>query len=298
MSSQPKTNPHCIHCAHESRFKFSVRSFKNPFDIFECSACGLQFQHPMPSAQTLEEYYGADYYSGKADFAYQDERDKFKFYSYVWQARLKKIMKYVKTAGNGRNFLDIGCSFGGLLSNAENLGFKAWGVEISDYSRAYAQKSFPGRIFKTMEETAFKPGFFDAVSMIEVIEHLDRPLNILSECFRILKPGGVLVLQTADMAGRQAVKAGAAYHYYLPGHLYYFSASNLKAMLKKAGFSRIIVFRPVDFGLVPKLKKSRGNFKKLKDYLQWGKISWYHFKGLIHCKNFSLTSSMVIYAVK
>lgn len=242
--------------------------------------------------------YGQDYYLGKSNFSYEDERDTYFFHSKVWKARVKKLLKNVKTNRKSRNFLDIGCSFGGLIRNAQIKGFKGYGVEISDYSRAYANSFLENRVFKSLEEAKFKKDFFDAVSMIEVIEHVKNPKYYFDEVFKILKPGGVFLLQTANMESYQAKKAKSSYHYFLPGHLFYFSASGLKKELLKSGFKKVKIFRPVEFGLLAKLLKSRGSFNKLSDYLKWFKIAYYHFKSYIHYKDFSLTASMVLYAWK
>ena len=68
--------------------------------------------------------------------------------------------------------------------------------------------------------------------------------------------------------------------------------------LKGCGFDSIIVFQPVEFGLLPKLKKSRGSFLSPWDYRAWARIAAYHWLSKIHFGDFALTSSMVIYARK
>ncbi|HPI90168.1 MAG TPA: class I SAM-dependent methyltransferase, partial [Spirochaetota bacterium] len=100
------------------------------------------------------------------------------------------------------------------------------------------------------------------------------------------------------MDGRQARQLKDRYEYFMPGHLSYFSMSNLRSTLRECGFSRIKVYYPVEFGLIPKLLKSRHAFKSFKDYRAWPRISWYHVKSKVHCGTFAMTSSMVIYAYK
>ncbi len=114
----------------------------------------------------------------------------------------------------------------------------------------------------------------------------------------MLESGGVAVIQTADMEAWQSLNAGEKYHYYLPGHLSYFSEKNLTGLLLRTGFRKVKVFRPVDFPLYSKLLKSRGSFKKITDYRKWIQISLYHFMGHFKRKGKPLTSSMVIYAFK
>jgi len=136
------------------------------------------------------------------------------------------------------------------------------------------------------------------ITLIEVIEHLEKPQLVFNKLSAILKKDGLLVIQTADFEGLQAKECGSSYHYYLPGHLYYYSFSNLKNILIKNGFSHFIPFFGVDFPLYAKLLKSRGNFKSPKDYLKWFTISLYHLKSKIRIRSERLTSSLVLYAFK
>ena len=140
------------------------------------------------------------------------------------------------------------------------------------------------------------PASVDVLTMIEVIEHLPAPREVFATLQEILRPGGLVLIQTANFAGRQAVSGGADYHYYLPGHLHYYSTITMRRFLNEFGFTDVTFFRPVDFGLLPKLQKSRGDFKSARDYLRWARISWYHLKGKIALGDFALTSSMVALA--
>jgi len=288
--------PLCNFCKSNSYklYEKKIEDFK--IYIYRCENCGLMFQYPFPSPEDLKKMYDKEYYGGNKVCSYEDERKSFKYNSYVWKARLNKIKSYLKT--DKPKILDIGCSFGGFLSFSKLMGFDPYGVEISDYSREYAQNELgKGRVFKNINGN-FEKNFFDVITMIEVIEHLDNPLFFLNTCYDILKKDSVLVIQTADMNGLQARKAGIDYHYFIPYHLHFFPSKTLVNKLKEIGFKKIKVFRPVDFGLIPKLLKARRDFKSLKDYLRWFTISYYHFKGYIHFKNFALTSSMVVYAFK
>lgn len=263
------------------------------FTTDRCEACGFIFMNPPFSDRTIESFYMEDYYSGSSDFSYIDEREKETFARYVWNARLHTIRKFVQ---NG-NFLDIGASFGGFLTCAENY-FTPHGIELSSYSGSFAQDRFGDNIhIGTLENAPFPDNYFSAITMIELIEHLKDPLYSLKKCRKLLKKDGILVIQTADLDGWQAITAGKNYHYYLPGHISYFTEKSLTLALRAVGFSRIHIFRPVDFGLLPKLKKSRGDFHSFRDYARWISIASYHLKGKFRKKGHPLTSSMVVYAI-
>ena len=113
-----------------------------------------------------------------------------------------------------------------------------------------------------------------------------------------MRTGGILLIQTADMSGLQAVSQRENYHYYLPGHLSYFTKDNLRDCLKNSGFSMVQYIGGVEFGLMPKLLKSEAGFKKAADYFKWLRIIFYHFLSKITLLNIHFTSSMVILARK
>ncbi len=248
---------------------------------------------PFTEAE-IKNMYREDYYSGKADYSYVDEREIERFAMHVWKKRMKFIARHAPAG----NYLDVGAAFGGLMKAAEQY-FIPHGIEISPYAGEKASALFPGRVhIGTLEDHPFSGDYFSAITMIELIEHLEDPRRALARCHGLLKKGGLLVVQTANMDGRQARQLKDRYEYFMPGHLSYFSMSNLRSTLRECGFSRIKVYYPVEFGLIPKLLKSRHAFKSFKDYRAWPRISWYHVKSKVHCGTFAMTSSMVIYAYK
>ncbi|MDF3818733.1 class I SAM-dependent methyltransferase [Leptospira sp. 96542] len=256
-----------------------------------CKTCNLQALNPRPKQNTL---YNEEYYTGKAEYSYTDERSLGKYFSYVWDARIKNIQKFVKSG----NFLDIGSSFGGLLARAKKKGFTVQGVEISKYASDYANANGISTFNGNLLDANFPSSFFSVITMIEVIEHIENPKRFFQEITRILKPGGLLVLQTANFEGWQAKESGSAYHYYMPGHVFYYSDTILKNILTHYQFHQYISYFGVDFGLIPKLKKSKGSFKTWKDFLKWVPIIRYHILSFFKKKGFPFTSSYVLYALK
>ncbi len=274
--------------------KYLIKRYELPFTIFSCSRCGFLFMNPRFNENTVKSFYNEDYYSGEGNYSYHDERKSEKHSARVWDARIKNIRKYVQ---NG-NFLDIGSSFGGLLKSAGRY-FTPYGIEVSPYAADHSSK-FPGLTIHngTLEDHPFAHDFFSVITMVELMEHLGDPAGAVEECFRLLKKGGLLLIQTANMEGLQAQMLGDRYAYFMPGHLSYFSLKNLTGLLKEKGFGKIKVYRPVDFGLLPKLLKSRHGFNSFFDYRAWLGISRYHLLSKLHLGNFSATSSMVVYAFK
>ena len=290
------TLENCPLCKSNKIFFLYAIVHGNPsFTVYQCKDCKFIFMNPPLTESSERGLYDEGYYTGVADYTYYDERVVEHYAQYVWNARLKTIRKYVKSG----NFLDIGCSFGGFLQAASNY-FTVYGIEPSHYSGLYAQQRF-GRNnihIGTLFDHSFKPNTFSVITMIEVLEHIRKPYDALKECYKLCTDNGLLIIQTANMDGLQAKLQKDTYGYFLPGHFSYFTKQNLTDTLKHIGFKNVKVYQPVDFGLLPKLLKSQMNFKSIKDYTSWLRISGYHFMSKIHIGNFALTSSMVIYAFK
>lgn len=95
--------------------------------------------------------------------------------------------------------LDIGCGGGLFLSKLKAEGAEVTGVELSD-TRAYYSKTKHG--FEVIKRTIEDPywstfqGSFDIVTLWDVIEHVNYPLATLQAATSLLKPGGVLLIDT------------------------------------------------------------------------------------------------------
>jgi SAM-dependent methyltransferase len=102
-------------------------------------------------------------------------------------------------------FLDIGCGDGQITVALKGAAraLDAYGVDIAssavDLARERGIKAFQVDMDRT--DLPFDYDFFDAVYCGELIEHLFDPGHLLREVRRVLKPGGICVLTTPNLAG-------------------------------------------------------------------------------------------------
>jgi SAM-dependent methyltransferase len=149
--------------------------------------------------------------------------------------------------------LDIGSGYGHLLRKAKNKGFKQlYGIDISPVVVRHCQTdlSKEGLSAKITCQnidlgTDFKTGYFDAVTMIAVFEHIFSPHEVLKEISRVLKKGGELVIEVPNVVflpRRISFLLGTLPKtsdepLYLDGHLQFFTQESLSTLLKEHSFS-------------------------------------------------------------
>ena len=290
----------CPVCRGASGFYHEFSQGGHLFRVRLCKKCLSLFQEDLSDRR--EHLYGESYYEKRQDYSYYDERTVHGAAALVWRSRIKNIKKYAQ----GGNYLDVGCAFGGLVREASH-DFQAVGIDVSPYAvqegGAWCQGTdvygiFQADLLNLPNDPIFCRENFSVVSMVEVAEHLNKPRENFQAAFDLLAPGGMLLIQTANFEGWQARRAGIHYHYFLPGHLIYYTASGLKDLLREIGFSSFREFIPVDFGLLPKLLKSKASFRGYADYFKWLRIIGYHFISCFSFRGRPLTSSYVLYAFK
>lgn len=154
---------------------------------------------------------------------------------------LNQISKLLGHRPKDIHLLDVGCSSGAFVDAAAKLGFRAEGVEPAAKAAATAQDAGLTVRQGMLHEVAYPDQSFDAVTLFEVIEHLKEPLPLLKECQRILRPGGILLIGTANATSWSAQAFGAHWDYLSitkhGGHISFFNPDSLERLTAKAGFS-------------------------------------------------------------
>ncbi|KKU86472.1 MAG: hypothetical protein A2667_03365 [Candidatus Wildermuthbacteria bacterium RIFCSPHIGHO2_01_FULL_47_27] len=112
--------------------------------------------------------------------------------------RLKKVARIINQ--HGGRLLDIGCGTGALT--VEFGGHVLYGVDISEESVKIAQGRGIDAIALDIDEEKlpFEDNFFDIIFCGEVVEHIFDPDHLLDEIYRVLKPGGIAVITTPNLA--------------------------------------------------------------------------------------------------
>lgn len=134
--------------------------------------------------------------------------------------------------------LDVGCSYGWFLSVAAERGWQAVGVEATDATAAEARETGLDVRTGTLAQAGFADATFDVVCLWDVLEHVPDIDDFLAEVRRVLKPGGLLALQSPNIRSVMARQAGAHWSWLLlPQHVWHFTPRSIRATLERRGFA-------------------------------------------------------------
>lgn len=141
--------------------------------------------------------------------------------------------------GAAVSLLDIGCSSGALLRSALHHGFVAEGVEPAAQAAEFARSGGLNVFHGFLQDARYPSSSFDAVTLMEVIEHLPDPNALLKEVWRVLKPNGVLVVGTGNGASWTVQFVGARWGYFQVaghgGHISFFNPTSLRLLAQRCG---------------------------------------------------------------
>ena len=181
----------------------------DPGSLYRCRDCSLWFRSPLPSPEELLAYY-------------QGLRE-----AEWWQyGQEREVWRYVKAELQGlpgSSVLDVGCFRGDLLAYLGD-GFQRFGVEPSSDARHKAESRGVAIVGDRIESLRQEQRRFGAVTLIDVIEHLPKPLESLQTLSRLLDETGKLIIFTGNtnaLSWRFALQ-----HYWysaMPEHVAFFA---------------------------------------------------------------------------
>jgi SAM-dependent methyltransferase len=227
----------CKICGADARFVGSKqgRYRRQPFNLYQCQSCGFAFiGNPWVDYQ---EIYSQAYYRGQGadplvDYVFELEHPEATVRQYEWQGIVQAVRSLVPVGPKTR-WLDFGCGNGGLVRHCRsNAGCSIWGYEHG-WIRDVAAKS--GIPFLNDEELESAKNSFDIVTAIEVLEHLQDPLEQLKQIRSLLRPGGLFFFTTGNLAPQR--EKPLSWSYLVPEiHISFYEPKTLEKALQETGF--------------------------------------------------------------
>jgi predicted TPR repeat methyltransferase len=167
-------------------------------------------------------------------------------YEATSEARTRQMQSLLRTVSSFKQkgrFLDVGAGIGLLVDEARKLAFDAEGVEPSRaLQAAAAARALPVHLGVIPSPQVTGP--YDIVSAIDVIEHVDKPLDLLIAIRDLLAADGIGVLVTPDVGSITARLMRRKWWHFRPAHIGYFDRHTIRLVLERAGLSPVNIARP------------------------------------------------------
>lgn len=204
-------------------------TYKTEFDLSECPDCHVIYFNPTPTTEQFIDFYSI----GGYEFNRWKQESKAESY-------IRKLNKKQKSG----KFLDIGCATGYMINKiSQDSDWDVYGVELSEKPASFARNELNlknvthGDLFSA----SYPDSLFDCINISDVLEHVPSPVAFLTECRRILKPDGVVMLGVPngynDSRGliRYYNKYGEAGSH-ASGHIFFFQEKTFEVLFGSVGF--------------------------------------------------------------
>lgn len=226
--------------------------------VFRCNSCRLAYLDPCLDPAAMAELYQSsdslksmhDFHEGYYEYGSLEEDSK----------TLKEFCQGLDAVervfgGTSKKLFEVGYGNGLFLALARQRGWTVDGIDTSSVNKQVAKNRFGLDLREGFfEKMPGEVGEWDTVAMMDVIEHISEPYDILKKAAGLLRPGGILLLGTPNQSGFFAklshvlwrlsggfIRSGIDKIYFLE-HVTYYDKKTLGELLQKAGFEPLVSF--------------------------------------------------------
>jgi ubiquinone/menaquinone biosynthesis C-methylase UbiE len=210
-----------------SAFMCTSPDYGQYYRIVQCRQCGFVYANPRRTAgEVLSAYQAVE------DPVYLQERAGREL---TFRKHLEPMQRVTGAPAN-RRLLDVGAYIGVFVQVAREAGWAAEGLEPSMWAVALAKQQGLPITQGTLAESHLPDQSFDVITLWDVIEHFDSPKAELQHVWRLLKPGGHVVIHTIDIDSITARLMGSRWPFLMEMHVAFFSRRTLRDLLQRLKF--------------------------------------------------------------
>lgn len=200
---------------------------KYGFTLVGCLNCGSAVADPYPNADFMEKFH--EKYKEKLPPPANPERENKRH-----EKRIRSLMEMTK----GKDFLGVGCGYGYSVIAAATLDLEAFGIDTREQPIKTAKKNLSKDHFDqtTLEQYAKSGKQADIVYVEHGLEQSSDPNAFIEAMKKVLKPGGVVYLETPDGNHFMIPSNFARWKVVTPpAVLHYFSRKGVEILLERHG---------------------------------------------------------------
>ena len=215
--------------------------------IYQCPRCGLRGLSTRPRMEDLADFattYARDKYADWVGITRSGQLDKD-------HAEVLERLTGLLGSSEGRSMFDVGAGAGGFLKMAREQGYAVTGNDLSQGAVDLAAESGIELLLGDLADID-DPGQHDAVTLWCVLAHVPDGSALMRDVLKVLKPGGVMYLQTPRWSGMDSL--GMVAHDVTKGratkitdrrlamhHMVLHTADSIRALLERLGYEVVAV---------------------------------------------------------
>lgn len=202
-------------------------------NIIECRACQTAWQWPLQRTEVQSEQVFNKAYAMGEEGSYFDLDKRNAVASY----QREFIETQIKIPGR---LLDVGCGDGTFARNMAQAGWYAVGLDPA-IRVPVVENCSAGHLNLRGDFVADLPAgdTFDLITLWDVVEHVEKPDQLISDAVARLAPGGMLIVETGNYQCAGRIQSDRRWWNYQMDHRWYFAPPQLRAMLTFAGLESI-----------------------------------------------------------
>jgi len=162
---------------------------------------------------------------------------------------LRTLLRYKAPPGK---VLELGCAHGGFVALLQWAGFEATGLELSPSIAEFAHRNFEVPVLVgPVGHHSMSAASIDVIALMDVMEHLPDPVATMRKCMELLKPDGLLLIQTPCYPeGKDYQEMVAGQHAFLQQlkaneHIFLLSARAIHRLFASLGAAEVRDERPI-----------------------------------------------------
>lgn len=227
---------------------FYYRWLDRDWWLMRCKACSHQFIYPFVTEEEQAIIYSDQYFSKEGDWVVGVWDADYQAAEPNLRDEARDILRMIGSK-RGR-LLDIGCAGGFFMDEARKAGFEVDGIEFNPSMVKHAREKLGLDVIQGGVEKIPADAFadearkFDVVVLLDVLEHVPRPGEMLAKVHKWMKPGATLMirgpLSNSPLArAKESVRRLLGRKKQLPGYpldANTFGKRSMRAMAKQNGF--------------------------------------------------------------
>jgi 2-polyprenyl-3-methyl-5-hydroxy-6-metoxy-1,4-benzoquinol methylase len=206
------------------------------FSVAVCDSCGAGATLPHATTEDLSSFYPDAYSAHLLESGLLGSVQELGQRLILDRALARPPLAALTKLAPGR-LLDVGCGRGDLGAALVRRGWRVAGIDPSEQACAIARARGVDTCVATLESAPFEEAAFDAVVMNHSLEHVVDPRDDLARCYRLLRPGGLLIVSVPNFGSWQLEVFGSKWYALdLPRHRTHFTLRALGRALSAQGF--------------------------------------------------------------